>query len=232
MSGMDFGDVGEMDGEVGTVDMFGLDEFGMPAGTESLWGAVIGGGLGTGAAMLTRALVDPLKSPKLFGYSEGIGFLAAGVAGGVMMAFAGTRRMGLAALATAFVTNGLRQMEMWLHAPKVAGYFGGVAIDRAYPVPGSLGQDVDVRELGIPSIEPGYAVPGQLGAPVIESQYPVPGTVGFAGRPELVGPPTLVGAGNYGLDDNPGVRQLAQLGGPEISALGAHYGATLFGGQS
>jgi hypothetical protein len=227
MSDMDFG--GEMDGEVGTVDMFGLDEFGMPAGAESLWGAVIGGGLGTGAAMLTRALVDPLKSPKLYGYSEGIGFLAAGLAGGIMYAFPATKRMALAAVAMAFVNNGLRQMEMWLHAPKAAGYFGGVAIDRAYPVPGSLGQDVDVRELGIPSIEPGYAV---LGAPVIESQYPVPGTVGFAGRPELVGPPTLVGAGNYGLDDNPGVRQLAQLGGPEISALGAHYGATLFGGQS
>jgi len=226
----DFGDVGEMDGEVGSVDMFGLDEFGMPAGTESLWGAVIGGGLGTGAAMLTRALVDPLKSPKLFGYAEGIGFLAGGIAAGVMYAFSGTRRMALAAVATAFVTNGLRQIEQWLH--QGTAEFGGVAIDRAYPVPGSLGQDVDVRELGIPSIEPGYAVPGGFGAPVIESQYPVPGSVGFAGRPELVGPPTLVGAGNYGLDDNPAVKQLAQLGGPEISALGAHYGATLFGGQS
>lgn len=256
-----FGNLGDTDGfsDVGEVDMFGLDEFGQPAGGDSMWGAVIGGAIGTGSTILTRALTSPTS--KIHKYSELTGLLAGGLAGGVMMAFPGTRRMGLAAMATAFVTNGLRQLESTFFPPKLSAIeaqtqaetastsptgtaptpsteqvamkkstmgWGGVTIDPTAVIqPGAGG-------FGIHTIEPGYVVPANLpslqngfGAAAIEPAYPVQGTIqqnGFAG------PPTLVGAGDYGMSDNPAVTQTKLLGGPSVSSMGMHFGATLFGG--
>lgn len=225
------------DGALGDVDMFGLDEFGEPVGGDAMWGSVIGGGIGTGISVITRA-ASRTSSPNLFKYSEAVGMLGGMAAGGLMMIWPSTRRMGLAALATAAVTNGLRQLETSLFAPSTtaaapaaaaapAGW-GGVVIDPTAVIQPGGG-------FGIHTIEPGYAVHGGgFGAPVIDRAYPIPGSIhsggGFAGsRPELVGPPTLVGAGDYGMGENPAVKQAALLGGPSVSALGAHYGATLFG---
>ena len=101
-------------------------------------------------------------------------------------------------------------------------------------------------KIGIPSIEPGFVVPANLpammnhgfGAAKIEPAFPVQGSIsgggaGFgANRPDLVGPPTLVGAGDYGMGDNPGLQQARLLGGPSVSTMGAHFGATLFGGSN
>ena len=244
------GNLGDTDGfsDVGETDMFGLDEFGQSPG-DSLWGSVIGGGIGTGVAIITRAVTKGPAS-KLHNYSEAIGMLGGVVAGGVLY-FAGdkTKRMGVAAMATALVTNGLRQLEQSLFPPTIAtqgaevpltneslgrsgGQWGGVVIDRTAVIePGQGG-------FGIATIEPGYAVHGGgggFGAAVIDRAYPVPGSIhgasaGFGGsRPELVGPPTLVGAGDYGMNDNPGAQQAKLLGGPNYSAMGAHFGATLFG---
>lgn len=233
--GSDMGDVGE----VGEVDMFGLDEFGQPAGADALWGAVIGGGIGTGTAIIARAMTKTKPESKLHQYSELTGLLAGGIAGGIMMAFPGTRRMGWAAAATALVTNGLRQLEQSLFAPKPAAEvpagWGGVTIDPTAVIQPS--------GFGIPAIEPGYVVPANLpaqgfGAAAIEPAYPIPGSIsggsaGFgADRPELVGPPTLVGAGDYGMSENPAAQQTKLLGGPNLSAMGAHFGATLFGGRN
>lgn len=266
------GNFGDADGfaDVGEVDMFGLDEFGQPAGGDSMWGSVIGGGVGTGAAIMARALTSPTSS--FHKYSELTGLLAGGLAGGVMMAFPGTRRMGWAAMATAFVTNGLRQLETSLFPPKLtaaeaaaqaaaasqsptgtaptptqeqvqqaAAGWGGVTIDPTAVIQPGQG-------FGIHSIEPGYVVPANLpsmmnngyggfGAAAIEPAYPVPGSISGGGgggfginRPELVGPPTLVGAGDYGMSENPAVTQTKILGGPSVSSMGAHFGATLFGG--
>lgn len=252
-----FGNLGDTDGfsDVGEVDMFGLDEFGEPAGGDSMWGAVIGGGVGTGAAIIARAMTQPTS--KLHQFSELTGLLAGGIAGGVMMAFPGTRRMGLAAIATAFVTNGMRQLEQSLFKPAAAtttptvtptvtpqptapaqpGTFGwnGVVIDPTAVIQPGAGNG-----FGIATIEPGYVVPANLpamqngfGAVAIEPAFPVPGSIqnGLGGpRPELVGPPTLVGAGDYGMSDNPAVQQTKILGGPALSSMGMHFGATLFGG--
>lgn len=253
------------DGGVGTVDMFGLDEFGEPAGGDSMWGAVIGGGVATGAAIITRAMTSPTSTMHRF--AEAAGLVAGGLAGGVLLAFPNSRRMGWAAIATAVVTNGLRQLEASLfpaqltigQAQAVAAAaaasptgtapvstadgtvpagtpgastpsgWGGVVIDPTAVIQPGNG-------FGIHAIEPGYAVHGGFGAPVIDRAYPVPGSVHGNGlgaaRPELVGPPTLVGAGDYGMGDNPGVTQTKILGGPSVSALGTHFGATLFGGQN
>lgn len=256
------GNLGDADGfsDVGNVDMFGLDEFGEPAGGDSLWGGVIGGGIGTGAAILTRAMTSATST--MHKYSEGMGLVAGLVAGGVLYAFPGSRRMGLTAMAVAGVTNGLRQLEASLFpaqltaaqaatvAQAAASSTTGtapVSAGGAAPQQGWGGVTIDptgvIRPgLGIHAIEPGYAVHGGgFGAVAIDPAYPVPGSVhaGFGGgsgfgmnRPDLVGPPTLVGAGDYGMGDNPGVAQTKLLGGPSVSALGAHYGATLFGGQN
>jgi hypothetical protein len=264
----DYGE--EMDGvgEVGQVDMFGLDEFGMPAGADSLWGAVVGGGLGTGTAIIVRRVTDPGST--LYNYSEALGLLAGGIAGGVMMAFPGSRRMGWAAIAAAFVTNGLRQVESMLFAKKDGdkltaknntekGAFGAVAIEpnvaMIQPFEG-LGQDIDVEELdgygyggmGAVDIEPGFLVPGTepppggFGAVTVDpggvfqdfgdegySPYESEQEMEDVEDTTLVGPPQLANAGDYGLGNNPGVAQAAALGGPPVSGLSMHYGATLFG---
>jgi hypothetical protein len=239
---------GFSDGEVGDVDMFGLDEFGMPQGTDPLWGAVIGGGVGTSAAMLARKFGK--SHTALHKYSEAVGFLVAGAAGGAMVAFPNTRRMGWAAIATAFVTNGVRQLEHSLfptkfshqhlaamHAHAMATDGTASAADMKAPMSAPGGWD---GGFGIHSIEPGYPVPSGyvgpgLGAAVIDAAYPIPGSVsqsgsfdggGFNDAP--VGPPTLLGAGDYGLNNNPAVQQNTLLGGPTLSALGAHFGSTLF----
>jgi hypothetical protein len=252
---------------MGEVDMFGLDEFGQPAGGDSMWGAVIGGGVGTGVAMIARAMTKPTS--KVHQYSELAGLLAGSIAGGVMMAFPGTRRMGWAAAATALVTNGLRQLENSVFNPyamtlaeaqamvaaaaaapdqkatpeKAAAYagagFGGVTIN-----PTGVIQPYQGNGFGIATIEPGFVVPANLpamqnngfGGVTIDPAFPVPGSIsgggaGFgADRPDLMGPPTLVGAGDYGMSNDPGAAQVRTLGGPGISAMGAHFGATLFGG--
>lgn len=268
-----YGNLGDTDGfsDVGEVDMFGLDEFGQPAGGDSMWGSVIGGGVGTGVAIIARKMTDPTKTAHKF--SELLGLAAGGIAGGVMMAFPGTRRMGWAAVATAFVTNGLRQLENSMFPDQLtaaaastqaaaaqasptgtaptptadqvqkqaaAGFgrgWGGVTIDPTAVIPPGMGNG-----FGIATIEPGYVVPANLpamtnnglGAVAIDPAYPVPGSIhgnGFgAARPELVGPPTLAGAGDYGMSNDPAVQQVKVLGGPNLSSMGMHFGATLFGG--
>jgi len=259
---------GEYDDNMGEVDMFGLDEFGQPAGGDSMWGSVIGGGVGTGAAIIARAMSKPTS--KLHQFSELAGLLAGGIAGGVMMAFPGTRRMGWAAAATALVTNGLRQVENSFFKPQAATVPEAQAlVTAAAASPTQKAEFADAAKLvgagwggvtidptaviqpyqggfGIPAIEPGYVVPANLpsmmnngfGAATIEPAFPIPGSIsggsaGFgADRPELVGPPTLVGAGDYGMGNDPGAAQTRLLGGPNVSAMGAHFGATLFGGSN
>jgi hypothetical protein len=122
-----------------------------------------------------------------------------------MMLFPNARAAGWAGVATAFVTNGLRQLENLLMAPPAAttegAYgWGGAVVERAHVLQGN--------GLGIATVEPGYAING------------------LRGLPELVGPPLH---GDYGMGQNPGVQQTQILGGPSISGLGAHYGATVFG---
>jgi hypothetical protein len=105
-------------------------------------------------------------------------------------------------------------------SPATSGW-GGTVINPAYRA-GRGG-------FGIHAIEPGYNVPGGgFGTPVIQKAFPV-ASPGFGAAMKRSGPPTLVGAGDYGLGRNPGVSQLGRLGGPAISAMGAHFGSTLFG---
>ena len=242
------GDAGGL-ADVGDMDMFGLDEFG-GATREDMWGAVIGNGTATVASIAVRKLTKPNSAYNK--YSEGIGALVGAAAGAIMYAFPKTKGMGMSAIANAVIGNGLRQLEQSFLAPSPAEQLAALQATMAamsniqLPAPGGWGnvvidptaviQPYQGQGLGIHTIEPGYAVSNGLGAVMIDPAYPVPGSVqggyGFgAARPELVGPPTLVGAGDYGMSENAGATQTRLLGGPSVSALGSHYGATLFGHQ-
>lgn len=217
--------------DVGDVDMFGLDEFGAPTSSE-LIGSIVGTGTATLASILVRQVAKPGST--MTKYSEGIGGLVGAVAGGIMYAVGGNARaMAIPAIANALVGNGLRQIEQMFLAPK-AGEMNGVVIDPTGAIKPGLGihaiepgYAVPASGLGIHAIEPGYAVPASgLGEVAIDPAFPVPGSVHAglaAARPELVG------ASDYSMSNVPGAAQNKLLGGPSVSALGAHYGATLFG---
>jgi len=217
-------DIALMDADSGSVDLFGLDEFGVPAGMNQLWGAVIGGGLGTGTAIAVRALSGEAAAGKFDWkkYSEGIGFAVAAGASGLMMAFPGTRAAGWAGMAVAFMTNGLRQLEkMFVESTPAA--FGAATIE---PLNGVVMEslspptrDVGLGRLGIATdnwVPPSYGtIPGVYGTPVAGTQ------IGEAPPLDLMAPQNLP-ANSY---------QVSLMGGPQMSGLGAHYGATLFGGE-
>ena len=161
------------------VDLFGLDEFGQATGLSPLWGAVAGAGFQSAGAIAWRAY----KNDKDDAYADLVGAGAGALAGGVMMAFEGTRHAGWTAVAVSLVAGLSRYAEtklMEAPAGATAGY-------------------------GLPTIEPQYA----LGLPTIEPTQ----AFGNADMPQLVG------------------NQPELVGGPAVSGLAQHYGATLFGGN-
>jgi len=97
---------------LGAVDAFGLDQFGQPVGLNPVWGAALGSGLGTIGAIATRRY-----APKYAKHSELVGFGLGAGASAAMLAFEGTRAAGWTGLASAFMNNGLRSLEiMFFHA--------------------------------------------------------------------------------------------------------------------
>jgi hypothetical protein len=182
------------------VDLFGLDEFGQPVGGLSVYGGLIGGVTQTAASMLFRRVTTNSTMNK---FSEGLGgVVGAAVGAGLWFMGPDYRAAAFSAGLTALVTGALRQAEVsLLPAPATAGW-GMVSVDPQYMVPGSSG--MSGGQWGLATIEPSASLRG------------------------LQGPPQLVGAGNYGLGDNPGAQQVVLQGGPNISGLGAHFGATLF----
>lgn len=186
--------------DMGSVDLFGLDEFGQPVGGLSVYGGLIGGVTQTAASMVFRRVTANATMNK---YSELLGG-AVGALAGVGMWFMGSdyRAAGFSAGLTALVTGALRQAEVSLMPAGAPAGWGMTSIDPGYLVPGSAGMS-------------GYG----LGMATVENSAQVRG---------LQGPPQLVGAGDYGLAGNPGAQQVQLQGGPAISGLGSHFGATLF----
>ncbi len=213
-----------MGDEYGSVDLFGLDEFGQPVGLSAPVGAGLGVLFQTGTAIAVRRFTDMDK------WSEGIGAVAGAVAGGAMMAFPNSRHAGMTAVIASLVSGGLRQAEQMLSA-KEAVKQDAVKKDTTTTTKG----------YGLPTIAPSWsAYPGeltpqrngQMGYPTVHNQFIVPGSMGPGSTSQFEGnlgmPPQLVGAGDYGLSQNPAAQQ-AQLVGPGVSGLGSHYGSTIFG---
>jgi len=178
--------------DIGNVDMFGLDEFGNPSGLHPAYGLLIGGGVATGAAVAIRALTDETGS--WYKYAEGLGFLAGAASSGVLFAM-GPKNYGAgwAALAASFVSNGIRQLEVFFKpAPKAV----------AAPAPGVFYGPVieKTRTLGIPSIERSGVVNGASGEPQLLGSS---GPAARKAEATLVGVPGLNSdvsgmAGNFG----------------------------------
>lgn len=127
---------------LGNVDLFGLDEFGAPAGLNPLWGAVIGSGLGTLGAIGTRQFTR-------FGrHSELVGLAAGALSSGAMLFFEGTRDAGWTGLASSLLNNGLRQLELMFFVPELQAGTQGVEIE-------------PTQALGIATVSPSQALLGE-----------------------------------------------------------------------
>lgn len=207
--------------EYGSVDLFGLDEFGQPVGLNANWGAGLGVLFQTGTAIAVRRFTAMDK------YAEGIGAVAGAAAGGAMIAFPGSRNAGWTAIISSLVSGGLRQAEQMLSVKEQVKQEAAKTAEKT-------------AGWGLPTIAPSWsAYPGEktpqmngLGYPTVHDQYIVPGSMGPGSTSQFEGnlgmPPQLVGKGDYGLSQNPAAQQ-ASLVGPGISGLGAHYGSTIFG---
>lgn len=149
--------------DMGDVSLLGLDEFGEPVGPSAAWGALLGGGVSTGTAIGVRMAVGPTS--KWFRRSEAIGMGAGIVAGGALMAFKGTRHMGLGALLTAVVTGLPRVLEM--HLASYAGKaFSGTEIERIPSLNGAgfgITTMEQVPTLGAPPLSPQLLSAAQSG---------------------------------------------------------------------
>jgi hypothetical protein len=185
--------------EYGSVDLFGLDEFGQPVGPYPAIGAALGTAIQTSAAIAVRRFTKKDK------WSEGIGAGVGVMAGGAMMLLPKMRAMAWSTLAASLVGGGLRQLEVMMSKNEKAKQEAAEAAKEAE----SSGEQ---SGMGLVQIEPTEA----LGLPTIEPT-------------QMLGmPPQLVGAGDYGLSQNPAAKQ-AQLVGPGVSGLGSHFGSTIFG---
>lgn len=171
---------------LGSIDAFGLDEFGQSPG--KVWvGSLAGAVFQSGSAAAVRQLTSYGKWAEAIG--GGVGVLA-----GTIMYFTGenNRAMGVNCIAVSVANGLIRQMERLFAG---TGTTDGVDIE-------------SLRGLGEVQIE-------GLGNASVETPYQLNG-----GRPELVGPSLGAAADQVQLN-----------GGPSISGLGGHFGATLFGGN-
>lgn len=158
---------------LGDVDAFGLDEMGQPVGLNPVWGAVVGTGLGTVGAIATRQF-----APKMARHSELVGFGLSALASGSMIFFEGTRAAGWTGLTSAFLNNGLRQLEQMFFAPSLSEAAAAAGVAGAVIDPATV--------LGVPQITP---------AQVLGNHRDMPQLVGSVAdasdRVQLVGGPAL-----------------------------------------
>ena len=198
----DYGEYGDV-GEYGNVDFFGLDEFGAPVGMNPMYGALIGTGLASGTAIALRALTT--KGTFFNKYAEGLGLVVGGLSGAAMMFSPGTKAAGVTAIGAAFLSNGLRQLEQML-SPATAG-------------------------LGLPYIEMAQT----LGGPVIERAHTLgvvlPEQTQTMAGAQISGDGPPIDISLQGALSSSAIEQIQGIEGPDLSGLGTHYGATLFGAR-
>jgi hypothetical protein len=134
-------------------------------------------------------------------YAEGLGFVAGAAAGGAMMVSPGTRAAGLTAIGAAFLSNGLRQLEKML-------------------LPGNYAAGFGLPYLEGPVIERAQT----LGLVMPEQTQTMAGA-----QISMDGPPIDISL--QGALSASAIEQIQGIEGPDLSGLGTHYGATLFGAR-
>jgi len=207
--------------EIGQVDLFGLDEFGQNPGADAIWGAAVGVGLSTGTSIALRAMVDKDANPDIYKWSEGIGFLVGGGVSGAMAAMEKTRYAGWVGLMSAFLSNGLRQIETLLFTPKTEAEKAAEKAAADKKAADEAAAKEAARIAALTTTGDWGRLP-QFAAPVVEMAGPVVERLGLSGSR-----PPISFAGNSHL--GAGARDVQIQGGPAIDGLGAHFGATLFG---
>lgn len=169
--------------DYGSVDLFGLDEFGNPQGMDQKYGAALGAAFQTVTAIAVRKYTNYKK------YSEGIGVLAGAVAGGSMIAFTESKAAGWTALISSVVSGGIRQLAQLTDMDP--GFDGGLGIHTYETVP-TLGYATVERQ----SLVPGSSgLSGDFAGPV---QLQAAGDYGMSNNPaarqvQLVGGPEVSG---------------------------------------
>lgn len=207
--------------DMGEVNLFGMDEYGMPVGISPLWGLGIGAALSSGVpAALRMATKDPMSS--LIKYDEAIGAAAGTVAGGVMMFFKGTRAAGVTALLTAVGTAGVRALEKALMSDTEKQV---LAISLIASMKDKTAAKAAIANLAGIEIS---QVPSLQGMEISQ----VPSLQGPGMTPTLLGganqasgptfPPQLLGASMAALQ-GAGAQQMAQAG-LQLNGLGRSYG--------
>jgi len=191
----------------GKIDLLGLNAMGNPSGLHPTWGILIGGGVSNVTSMVAARV-----GGKAARHADLIGFLSGAAIGGTLYAMGSkTRGAGLSAIATAFVSSGMKWLERVLFGPAPA--VAGVGLPMIQSLNGNLGlptiQALNGGGMGLPSMSnvpvPAGTIPGVAGIQV---------SGGGVGAP----PVSLLGHQAHG-------------GGPMVSGLSARYGATLLGAR-
>lgn len=202
--------------------MFGDDDMFGEAGTRNQY--LIGSGIGVAASTATAITIRRyVKNETAKKYSNGIGAAVSAVAGGAMMFSPKTKEIGIATMVSGIAAGLLAHVAGMIEEKKEekkSGGWGDVMIDPTAVIQPYQG-------FGAAIVDPAYPIPGSISQGFGASNNVT--LVGSGPDVTLVGPPSLAHAGDYGMGENPAVTQTKLLGGPSISALGAHYGATLFG---
>lgn len=194
---------------LGSVDLLGLNKFGINPGLSPIYGTLIGGGIAATTSIVLRHATSgaPAKYADLFGLGAGVLSAAA------LYAMPGTRHAAFGALAGAFLAAAIPALERLLSGSGDAG--AGVG----YPM---------IQSLGVPQI---HALNGSgLGvaqiSPIPQSYGTIPGVAGSQ-LSGTGGPPvSLMG------EQSAQAQQATLMSGVQTSGVANHYGANLFGGRS
>lgn len=193
-------------GGMGSVNFFGLDEFGQPSGLNPVWGALIG----TGVANITPAAIRMASDdPDVIRWDEVAGVGAGVVASGAMLAFRGTRAAGWASLFGTLASAGVRALEKALMSDEKALIVAASYMSKK-PAASQTQNGTEITQ--IPT----------LNGPVVNQ---TPALLGNA--PTL--PPQLLGAAANGLNGNVGAQQVPA--GVQLNGLGRSFGSVVAGGN-
>jgi len=219
---------------LGNVDLLGLNEYGNNPGLSPIWGTLIGGGV---AGVTSLVAGQATSSPTLQNNREIIGLGAGLATAGVMYAMRGTRHAAIGAALGAFLASGLAWLEKTIFgtvqlpaataavATQVAAAAGG-ATTTTTPAAGTSGRlgistTRALNGLGIATTRALNGLGIATTASVPRAAGTIPGVAGLRlgnGSPpvNLMGPMT------------PASQQVRLMGGPPISGMAGHWGATHF----
>jgi hypothetical protein len=187
-----------------------------------MWGASIGAGVSTVTAVGIRQM-NAAKHPKLVAYSEGLGFVAGALPGVALLLLkkGKNKDAGYAAITAAFLSSGLRQVEMLAFPEKFAeAAMANAAVRGKLKAPALPATPTDSGGMGDAVIEPTQVLQGINGLGIVDIE-PTTALQGYHESGSDM--PQLVGASLDAANEH-----VQLVGGPPLSQHASHWGATLF----